>query len=428
MRHIIVLVIVGLAGCVSQEPYVKPLLNYSGTYQESPPVYPIQEKDTAANQPADMQQIWQQLSPQEQHSKSVQENMPNCPDGPVFTAAPASPQGYTDIIPLGNLEPVGHTLPTQHVYFHLVYGTQGSIATDIVAPGNVKIVSVQESTTYDANGRKIRADYRIEFMPCRELKAYYNHVAELSQDIQASLKTGNKICYDHQQSTGESDTLCSYFVDYSAKAGEYIGKSGSGVGIGAFDLGAYDSRAAPLAYANPSRYNSQADGLDEFHYACALDYFEENIKSQLYSRVQRTAPPRCGQVMQDIRGTAQGNWYKGNAAFSRPDTWDRMLALVHDNTDPATGIISVGGTIAEAGKMPFTPAHAGNVNREFSEILPGNTVYCYTSNVPKFQNNKPTIGGRILLHLSNETSLTIEHQNGGCTGSFVFVNPVRYER
>ncbi len=96
-----------------------------------------------------------------------------------------------------------------------------------------------------------------------------------------------------------------------------------------------------------------------------------------------------------------------------------MLALAHENYDPSIGAISIGGTIAQRSEWRFDPTHAGTVNREFSEITPGDSIYCYqASGMP----------GRILIQLVTATTLTIEHQSSSCSGTVAFVNPFAYQR
>jgi hypothetical protein len=71
------------------------------------------------------------------------------------------------------------------------------------------------------------------------------------------------------------------------------------------------------------------------------------------------------------------------------------------------------------GKWDLAPVHSGTVNREFSEITPGDSVYCYqASGMP----------GRILIQLTTTTTLSIEHQSGTCTGKVAFINSVAYQR
>src|SRR5262245_38095770 len=55
----------------------------------------------------------------------------NMPGSLVFTQSPVDPSAISSITPLGNLNPPGHTLPTNHIY--LFHGTPG---LPVVAPAN----------------------------------------------------------------------------------------------------------------------------------------------------------------------------------------------------------------------------------------------------------------------------------------------------
>jgi hypothetical protein len=66
------------------------------------------------------------------------------------------------------------------------------------------------------------------------------------------------------------------------------------------------------------------------------------LRSLFGRGVRRTAEPVCGQLMQDVPGSAQGRWYMGSS-----DMDDRNLALVHDNVIP---------TLARSPWAPQSPA------------------------------------------------------------------------
>jgi len=79
--------------------------------------------------------------------------------------------------------------------------------------------------------------------------------------------------------------------------------------------------------------------------------------------------------MQDIPETAQGCWFKPGEPSPYPE--DPHLALVWDNMNPSWGALSVGTSVP--GLMStvyfFVPEESGVMNRSFSQILPGSTIY-----------------------------------------------------
>ena len=146
-----------------------------------------------------------------------------------------------------------------------------------------------------------------------------------------------------------------------------------------------------------------------------------------YDLSPRTAEPRCGEVMQDIPGTAQGNWYTGEIGAHA--NWSQELALVHDNVDPALAAISIGGQVMDHGVWLFRPESSGLINRDFSEVTTDGMVYCYqgASTDQGGQNNTP-FPGRLLVALTSPTEMLVEQQDGGCSGCGAFVDPVTYRR
>lgn len=82
--------------------------------------------------------------------------------------------------------------------------------------------------------------------------------------------------------------------------------------------------------------------------------------------------------MQDVPGTAQGNWFLTETSSAFTET-DETIALVHDNVDPVIPVFSVSNTLpgTPTAAYRFSPViGAGSVNRDFADVVPG-AVYCY---------------------------------------------------
>ena len=321
--------------------------------------------------------------------------LPEC-SNQKFTVSPVDVNDITYIIPLGNLNPPEHTLPTEHMYPQLT-----STGIDIKSPGDIKILRVQ-TTKYLAEGRE---DYGLTFALCKDVYGYFLHIKSLSPEIKSQIT--NEIC--HETYGDGKYQSCSAEVNIELKAGEMIGKVGDSTQTN-FDFGAYNYRTM-LSYVNPSRYSSDRS----LNIVCPIELFESDIKSELYNKVNRRIEPKCGTPMQDVKGTLQGNWFYGDSAsFS---DWTKHLAFVRDNKDPSTSVISIGGVFTQAGRWEFTENNQGSVNRKFNDVKPDGNIYCYYGN-----------NGQIIVQLLSETELKIEKQSGSCNRNFLFTNPTVYNR
>ncbi len=194
-----------------------------------------------------------------------------------------------------------------------------------------------------------------------------------------------------------------------------------------FSFEAYALDSPQLEYVNPIRYKSDFDKA--LHVVFPLDYFVDELRLQQeallggFSNNKRTVDPVCGEVMLDLAGTAQGNWFTEGSGYANQLG---SLALVRDNIDPHLAAISVGGLVTEPGFWLFAPQPSGLVNRDFSAIRADGEVYCYeelTATPASY-----TISGHFLLQMISESELLLEWQSGSCGAVSEFDNPVRYER
>ena len=94
---------------------------------------------------------------------------------------------------------------------------------------------------------------------------------------------------------------------------------------------------------------------------------------------------------------------------------------------PDTKVVSIAGILTSPSKYEFYPKNSGRINREFTQVTPDGNTYCYQSeDVEKFQNSRPT--GKIVVQMTGDETLKIEHQQGSCTGSETLSNPEVYRR
>ncbi len=356
---------------------------------------------------------------------------PGCPSsGAVFTVSPTDSSAFAYLIPLGNLSPPDHTIPTDHVYYVFPGDmNQGPPpVTSVRAPATIHIGRVSHITAIVSGGVRSH-DYKLDFSPCRGVEAYFDHITSLSPALSRAVSAAGEQCEEHHPRPSATYRYCNSNFDFVAQAGEVIGQAGGGTAAG-FDFGATDDRSPPMAYANPSRYNQR-------HVVCPFDLFVGSLRDSFLTRFGRPGNPRtiapvCGTVMQDQAGTAQGNWFIGDVTSGNPEGWNKSLALVHDNFDPSQGVVSFGGNGREAFRLDFIPTSSGTINREFSGITPGHEVYCFESAGQQGQQTSTQSSSqparRAVIQLVSPTRLLFEAQTGSCRSAFALVSPTTYSR
>ena len=326
--------------------------------------------------------------------------IPEC-SGQTFTVPPIDIDEINSITPLGSINPPDHTLPTEHMYFSVDKEWGSTEITPLRVPADVYIETISSSSDAIAGGE--RTEYMIIFALCEDVHGYYGHVKELSDEILSVFEDAECLSWSIHEGGH-----CTKEINHWVEAGEVIG--GVGHIQGNFDFGVYDT-SKTSAFANVSRYSSRTP-----HIQCPLEYYDEATKAQLYGKItDRTAEPLCGEVMQDVPGTLQGNWFHEDTMLDVE--WETNLAFVHDNLDPSKAIISVAGKFMEPSKWVFTERTSGLVNRKFSDVTTGDT-YCYDEGYE----------GRIVVQLVSDMELNIEYQSGGCSAAFSFSDPATYYR
>lgn len=348
-----------------------------------------------------------------QRQVSFGTNLPEC-SGQKLTISHINPSDVREIIPLGNLNPPDHTLPTEHMYFHI----DGSEA-DVKSPGDITITELRATIYLDSAGKEVRRDYGITFALCKDLFGYFLHITKLEQDFELLVneKCSGEAGTEHG---GGNFKSCNVQPNKKILAGTLIGKVSS-----SSDFGMYDYRVKH-EYANPSRYTSRSPYI-----VCPLENFDDATKVSLYGKVQRTADPRCGKTVYDVKGTLQGNWFYGNVMAERE--WQNHLAFAYDNKNPQEATLSVGGVFMTSGRVKFSPQNSGTTNRAFDQVTADGNVYCYTGEfIPgniysdgSYSRASSGFKGAVLVKLLNENELQIEEQSS-C--SSILQNPTTYRR
>ena len=255
-----------------------------------------------------------------------------------FTALPVDISRTPLLTPLGNLNPPGHTLPTDHVYFY-----QTNFAVFPVVPATA-VLPVYAATTGAVNFmlQPAGTDWKIGFIATKDFGYYYDHLVPLP-----NIKVGTVV-----------------------QAGEQVGTTTPG---GAFDLGAYDLRVSHTGFVNPVRYGEQT-----LHYVSPWAYFVEPLRSQLYAKVRRhpSAADKDGKIDFGVAGRLVGDWFEqsvpNSTEASGPAGWPKSLAFVYDYYDPRQIRVVIGGTIAPVGVWTIP---AGAPGPETVSVSSGKVAY-----------------------------------------------------
>lgn len=228
------------------------------------------------------------------------------PAGPLaLTASPVAQSVINWITPLGNLNPPGHTVPTDHIYFYIADPNAGqspiTLRTAFFAPGNGTVTFIIGGAGQES---------KVIFRQTSTFSYYVDHVI-----LDTAMPLGTTVT-----------------------AGQRIGVSGEAYAV---DLGVInDSLTVP--FLAPSRYNSESLNAD-----APLKYFSEPLKSQLYARVQRLGSQLDGLINYDVAGRLSGNWYSttnSSLAFSFVyDTYDPSRVLI-SSTGAPVGVYEIAAT------------------------------------------------------------------------------------
>lgn len=334
------------------------------------------------------------------------ENEP-CPDSPFFSVSPVDFSKIDHVVPLGNLNPPGHTFPTDHMYISLTRqpgANRPDIAT-LYSPGNLVITSVSASQHVNAGF----TDFDISLQPCDRVRIVLGHVSSLAPELFGETDLEDGWTLVNEYTTGD-ETYRRWSKEYhiEVQAGEVIGTTGGNNDQWCLDIGVYDQRITTSQAANPERWRRHGDYLFA---ACFLDYYGEGeVLESLISLVSRDPVDGeglpCGSVIQDISGTAQGAWFlEGAPEYAQEDA---NLALVYSNFHPNQPVISTGTSIPGlvSGVYAFPPEDSGVLNRRFSDVVSGDDIFGYTF---------PEFPGTVIVFMPDPDTLWVEALPGGGT-------------
>lgn len=282
----------------------------------------------------------------------------------LLRVAPLAPDEFTEIVPLGNLNPPGHTFPTDHVYFYLVEPKKTHL---VYAPAAGTVYWVQETG---------RDDDKVVVRVTPTFRYYLGHVA-----LAPGIRRGAAVAEGQRLGT------------FSGRA--Y-----------ALDLGVVNDAVTLQGFVNPRRYPAQT-----LHADSPLKHFREPLRATLYARVRRAGPDKDGRIDFDVPGRLVGNWFLdglGERASCQPGAWDKHLAFVRDVRDPAAVRIAVGGTLTQARifAVPKDAPDPAEVSRRTGKV---------TYRLLDVRDGAPC--GRLLVELVEDDSVRVEVVPGSPRGT-----------
>jgi hypothetical protein len=284
-----------------------------------------------------------------------------------FTVLPVAPSPGLTLTALGSLNPPGHVLPTDHVYFYAwdlsKPGASGGTATrNVYMPATGALfIKLQ--------GSSILGDSKLMFRATDTFYFYLDHVV----------------------------VTVPMNIDSVYQAGTLIGTTDPG---GTLDLGAFDESVTHDGFLVPGRYAEQT-----LHYVSPWKYFAPSLQPALYAQLYRapSATDKDGKIDFGIAGKLSGDWFlQGMPADSSegPYGWTRSVSFAYDYYDPSKVRISIGGTIGAPGVWAID-----SLSPRPETVSTANGLVIYPLINP-FDGGPPI--GRVLVQMVSDTQIKIE--------------------
>ena len=348
--------------------------------------------------------------------KSTQEEKDKVAVGKGFlTVLPLDVDDFFLFVNLGHMSQPGHIFPSDHGGFYL---TDYMTPVLVFCPADMTITRVVESEHVNHG----YTDYGLTLsVNDDEFQIVIGHMSEIHDTILEKAKEfNNKECETYSTS-GDTFRNCLTWTEIPISAGDTLGMAGGNPGQFGLDFGTFDKT---------KRIEFATDRFDEYLYpytVSPLDYFTEEISQILIPQCGdsfygvptiRTVPPIGGTVDYDVKGTAQGIWFKvGESMFPE----DPHMALVYHNVYPDVPIFSIGNSVTGLvlGPYTFTTQDTGYVDRSFDNVKPDGNIYKYDA---WYHSNTPYGHMILLLQLIDESHLKVEMQDTSSTPPWQFTN------
>jgi len=330
-----------------------------------------------------------------------------------FSYSPIPVEDIKDIGPMGALTEViaGHIIPNDHSGI----GYEGTV--DIIMPVDGYLVNAERHPFTPEPGGKELQHYHLYFEASCSLYFGLLHVTSLEPEIVEQAEALKKV-YD-----GEGLEMEHAFVRIPIKAGQKIGTAEYWKMLGVI---AVDTRVPNTKLANPESYSTGEVGQPWRLYGVSFfDYYEEPLRSELYSKSPRTAEPLGGTASYDIPGKLIGGWFmEGTNGMEgiQPESptcgnmvcsyWYGHFAIVPDHINPDEYRLQFGYKLRDYMEGPYAikgngpdPAEIGVedglVKYELLELehAPGGSYFIIADE---------TVVGTVLIEMVDDMTAKIE--------------------
>lgn len=338
-----------------------------------------------------------------------------CPSDMATVFFNTSPVALADFIafrPLGFLSTPIHMFPAKHSAFSMTAIGETAVPKPVVAPGRVFVTEIYEAS-FSTGGK----NYQVFLRPCEEVRAYFGHLATISDKLRAEFDKQAASCNSFNDGSSTVTTCRRENMALLLEEGEQFGTGPDSAGV---DFGVLDFRRTPAAFINLAHYDHYYP-----YYTSPLDYFGTATKQQIEAKTgsvfgdrMRTALPVGGTYMEDLPGTAQGNWFLPGRYHSNTTDLSVFLGLAHDYTDPSQPVIAMGSSVPgmTSGLYSFTTQASGVVNRDFSAVKADGLTYCFDNFLSGRTAGGMPLGsanGMLLMAMPDAESLKVEFVSGG---------------
>lgn len=240
----------------------------------------------------------------------------------ALTHAPMNISDVSTISPMGQMTG-GHVTPIDHEYY---YGANQNAPVNtypVYADADGTIVGIEFVNDGTKDAWWVTIAHSCTFI------SNYNLLTSISPTLKAKLPAG----WGPNSNGG---------IHIPVKSGELIGY----VGHQSLDFQVWNTQKTLKGLLYRIAYNNREAW--KVNTVAPLDYFTNDIKSQILPRYIRTVEPRDGKIDYDVDGEAVGTWFlTGTNGYAggddtRGSAYAGHLSLAYDALDPSALTFSIG--------------------------------------------------------------------------------------